>query len=123
MSGKVIRLADFARQLPIVELRSGREVTVREFDRTVLELRDKYLETEDPRIYWEIAALLLPDATEEEISRLSIFEVSAIIQIASGETPEGGPSSVGEAMANIQSPPSPPARARRSRAAAPKLVG
>lgn len=94
---KRVRMADLVAELPIVELRPppgspdgtmGREVQAYPLDGACAQLRAEYEESGDAEICWKIAARVLPDATDEEIARLSIAECQAVIEIASGKADE-----------------------------------
>lgn len=80
-----ITLADLSTPLESVVLPStGREVPVYPMNGVVAQLRQRFQETEDHALLWPIAAELVPDATPDEIAKLGMAHVMAIIAIASG---------------------------------------
>lgn len=79
-----IRLSDLDKPLEPVVLPSGREVAVVPVNGAVAQMRADYNASSDPALLWQIAAELLPDATPEEIRKLSVAHCAAVIAIAAG---------------------------------------
>ena len=85
-----VRLADLDAPLkpvkldPSPEWPEGRWVRVRPIDGKGYQLLQEIEATQAFRLYWEIARRVLPDATQDEIDRLTPREVVAVVEIAAG---------------------------------------
>lgn len=83
MSGpKAIRLVELDAEIEPVELPSGRIVKVRAVDGAAMQIVREFKETGDELLLWKIAALVLPEATEEEVNKLSFKMVEAVMALA-----------------------------------------
>jgi hypothetical protein len=82
---KVVRLADLEVSAGEVLLPSGREVKVAPIDGRGMQIQQAMLlGTAQPGDMWRLAALLLPDATPEEIERLTANAIGLVVQMACG---------------------------------------
>jgi hypothetical protein len=82
---KVVRLADLEASAGEVLLPGGREVRVAPIDGRGMQIQQAMqLGTAKLGDMWRLAALLLPDATPEEIERLTPSAIGLVVQMACG---------------------------------------
>ena len=71
-----------------VRLSGDRVVAVRPLSRVGYEAVKRFTQTNDPMLLWDIAALALPDATQDEINALSAEQVAAVLYLVQGRVSE-----------------------------------
>lgn len=83
---KIVRLADLEKDVGEVELASGAVVAVRPIDGRAEQFRQTIADgTAEPGDMWRFAALLIPDATPEDIQALTPTAIGIIAQMAGGQ--------------------------------------
>jgi hypothetical protein len=84
-----VKLNDLEKPLPTVLLPGknggqGREVQIVPINGAVAQLRRDYIESKDELLLWKIVGELLPDATTEEVMKLTVVQCNAVAAIAAG---------------------------------------
>lgn len=79
---------------PKVELLSGRSVSVAPLDGEVAALYREYAASGNGLLLWDIVALLLPDATKDEVRALTIDQCGAVVKLSAETSSFAGPQPV-----------------------------